>query len=63
MLAVMADALKNFRDQVVDSIPLGRIGKPQDVSAACIYLSSEAGSFINGAILPVDGGALCKPKL
>jgi len=36
--------------------PVGRIGRPEDVAAASAYLLSEAASFINGAILPVDGG-------
>ena len=32
------------------------IGKVEDVANACVFLASEAASFINGAILPVDGG-------
>jgi len=36
--------------------PVGRIGRPGDVAAAVAYLLSEEASFINGAILPVDGG-------
>ncbi len=36
--------------------PLGRIGDPEDIAAAIVYLSSEAGSYITGKILEVDGG-------
>lgn len=36
----------------------GRVGKPEDIEAACIYLASRAGSFVTGAVLPVDGGML-----
>ena len=36
--------------------PLGRIGSPQDIAAAVVYLASEAGSYITGKILEVDGG-------
>lgn len=36
----------------------GRVGKPEDIGAACIYLSSRAGSYVTGAVLPVDGGLL-----
>ena len=38
---------------------VGRIGKPmEDLGTACVYLASRAGSFITGAVLPVDGGLL-----
>jgi len=36
----------------------GRVGKPEDIGAACIYLASRAGSYVTGAMLPVDGGLL-----
>lgn len=36
--------------------PVGRVGAPGEVAAAVIYLLSDEASFINGAILPVDGG-------
>ncbi len=36
--------------------PVGRAGRPAEVAAAVRYLLSEDASFINGAILPVDGG-------
>jgi NAD(P)-dependent dehydrogenase (short-subunit alcohol dehydrogenase family) len=37
---------------------VGRIGEPEDMGAACVYLASRAGSFVTGALLPVDGGLL-----
>lgn len=37
-------------------VPLGRFGTPEDIAYACLFLGSEPGSFINGAVLPVDGG-------
>jgi NAD(P)-dependent dehydrogenase (short-subunit alcohol dehydrogenase family) len=38
------------------SIPLGRMGKPQDIAGTVIFLSSAAGAYLTGAMLPVSGG-------
>lgn len=43
-------------EKVGAGVPLGRIGGPDDVAGAAIYLCSRAGSYITGAILPIDGG-------
>ena len=40
----------------VEAYPLGRLGKPQDVAEAALFLASDAAGFITGADLPVDGG-------
>ncbi|MGH7826984.1 MAG: SDR family NAD(P)-dependent oxidoreductase [Candidatus Binatia bacterium] len=37
-------------------VPLGRIGEPDDVAYAALYLASDEASFVTGAVLPVDGG-------
>lgn len=37
--------------------PLGRMGTPQDIASACLFLASDAASFITGTVLPVEGGA------
>lgn len=37
-------------------VPLGRIGNPDDIAGATLYLCSRAGSYVTGAILPMDGG-------
>jgi 7-alpha-hydroxysteroid dehydrogenase len=45
-----------LRAAVEDGTPLKRIGQPEDIAAAVIYLASEAGSYVTGKILEVDGG-------
>jgi NAD(P)-dependent dehydrogenase (short-subunit alcohol dehydrogenase family) len=47
---------KDFRKSVLDSIPLGRIGKPMEVAGAVIFLASDAASLITGEIMLIDGG-------
>ena len=42
--------------EVAAGLPLGRIGEPDDVAGAAIYLSSRAGAYVTGAVIPVDGG-------
>jgi NAD(P)-dependent dehydrogenase (short-subunit alcohol dehydrogenase family) len=39
-----------------EATPLGRIGRPEDVANAALFLASDAAAYITGAILPVDGG-------
>jgi NAD(P)-dependent dehydrogenase (short-subunit alcohol dehydrogenase family) len=53
---MMAATLEAFGEQIAASAPLGRIGRPDDMAGAAIFLSSRAGSYVTGAILPVDGG-------
>jgi 3-oxoacyl-[acyl-carrier protein] reductase len=43
-------------EQVKSQTPLGRLGDPQDVADAVLFLASEAASFITGHVLVVDGG-------
>jgi NAD(P)-dependent dehydrogenase (short-subunit alcohol dehydrogenase family) len=42
------------------SIPLGRVGQPEDIAQCVYFLASPAASYITGATLVVDGGLLCK---
>ena len=52
----MFEEKKDFRDFVLGNIPLGRIGKPEDVVGAAIYLASDASDLVTGHVLLVDGG-------
>ncbi len=47
---------ENIRKMVARSVPIGRLGTPEDVGNACLFLASPLGSFVTGTILPVDGG-------
>ena len=45
------------KNKILGRTPLGRFGDPEDIGWAAVYLCSNAGRFINGHVLPVDGGA------
>lgn len=49
---------KAYYEKAVSRIPMGRLGVPEDLSGALIFLASAASDFITGHILPVDGGWL-----
>jgi NAD(P)-dependent dehydrogenase (short-subunit alcohol dehydrogenase family) len=53
---MMAATLDRFRDAIVASCPLGRIGEPEDMAGVAIYLASRAGAYCTGTVIPVDGG-------
>ncbi len=46
---------------IADSVPLKRIGTPQDMANACAFLLSDDASFITGTELIVDGGLMARP--
>ncbi len=48
--------LDNHQKEIEKTCPLGRIGAPVDMAGAAIYLASPAGAYVNGAIIPIDGG-------
>jgi 3-oxoacyl-[acyl-carrier protein] reductase len=53
MTAAMTDKAK---EAVASSIPMGRVGKPEDVAGAALFLLSDAAAYVTGQVLGVDGG-------
>lgn len=47
---------RDHGDEIAAHIPSGRIGEPEDMAAAAIYLASRAGDYVVGSTIPVDGG-------
>jgi 2-deoxy-D-gluconate 3-dehydrogenase len=54
--ALQADATRNRT--ILERIPAGRWGKPEDLAGAVVFLCSPAGAYMHGTVLPVDGGWL-----
>ena len=48
-----------YRDFQVERIPLGRLGRIEDIAKAALFFASSDSDWITGAILPVDGGYTC----
>lgn len=48
--------LGQYRSRIEKVCPMRRIGAPADMAGIAVYLASRAGSYVNGAVIPVDGG-------
>ena len=55
---MMKSTLKSFSEEIINSVPRKRIGKPEDMAGASIFLSAKASAYITGIVMPVDGGSL-----
>jgi short-subunit dehydrogenase len=53
---MMAATLEAFGDAIAAAAPMRRIGRDDDMAGIAIFLASRAGSYLNGAVIPVDGG-------
>ncbi len=55
-MTAFATADEGMRDKVGAQVPLGRVGREEDIAAAMLYLCGRGGAYVTGAILPVSGG-------
>jgi NAD(P)-dependent dehydrogenase (short-subunit alcohol dehydrogenase family) len=55
-LAVDSEQEQQLRAGLAASVPLGRLGRPEEVANMALFLASDEASFVNGAELFVDGG-------
>ncbi len=55
---MMKSTLKSFSEEIINSVPRKRIGKPEDMAGASIFLSAKASAYVTGIVMPVDGGSL-----
>ncbi|MGH2652576.1 MAG: SDR family oxidoreductase, partial [Actinomycetota bacterium] len=54
--AMTEDFIDKQRARLIEQIPSGRIGAPEEVAAVIRFLASEEASYVNGAVIAVDGG-------
>jgi len=57
------ETLENFGELILENVPLGRAGSAEDLTSIVLYLGSKASSWMTGALLPLDGGALIKSHI
>ena len=55
-MTAFALATEKGQDQAAESVPLGRVGSPEDIAGALQYLCGRGGAYVSGAILPLSGG-------
>ena len=54
---------ENYEDELNKKLPLGRIGEPEDIAKAVVFLAGDQSSWMTGQTLVVDGGAMVRPQL
>jgi NAD(P)-dependent dehydrogenase (short-subunit alcohol dehydrogenase family) len=53
---MVRDQPPEMRKSILDATPMGRVGKPEEVAKAVLYLASDDASYVTGVLLPIDGG-------
>ena len=56
----MTDVLpENVKTSILETVPLKRMGQPEDIANAVLFLASDASTYISGQVIGVDGGMGC----
>jgi NAD(P)-dependent dehydrogenase (short-subunit alcohol dehydrogenase family) len=55
-----ANELAANTQKVLSAIPMGRVGRPEEIAHAALWLASDDSSYVTGIALPVDGGMVCR---
>ena len=56
MVRRVTDANPGIQDWMIGKTPTGRMGNPEEIADAIVWLSSDEASFVTGAVVPIDGG-------
>jgi 2-deoxy-D-gluconate 3-dehydrogenase len=54
---MMAETIEKNGDKILNRVPAGRFGQPEDAAGVAIFLASRASDYVHGAVLPMDGGS------
>jgi len=57
-LGMFLNAMPELKKQMIDMTPMARLGTPEDIALAVLYLASPAGGWITGKVFEVDGGTV-----
>jgi 3-oxoacyl-[acyl-carrier protein] reductase len=58
---MIAPALARFgEERMARTVPAGRIGEPEEIARAVVFLAGEAPAFLTGDVMVIDGGYLCQ---
>ena len=60
MVRRVVDANPGIEDWMIGKTPAGRMGNPEEIAQAIVWLCSDEASFVTGTIVPVDGGMIAR---